>query len=232
MMKRLTSRVGFEAACSLGILFVVLFVPLAFSDNAKKVPVGAVAAQLTGRLIGSGGINGDYEFLCYATFIEGLGTSLFVGDPSEHTAQITLRSDQFRFQAFANGQLIHFGRLALPDAPPAQVRVYYMASPNHDFSDPDSFSQGQLVGVLQSRGIQGSLTPSFGFEASGTLNVESASDVSIGGKRVNLRDLGGSLTASLHGIAPSAGQFGAGGALSIPLDGAVYSAAGFREASE
>ena len=209
----------------------LLTAALGFSDDPElqKVPVGAVAAQLTGRLVGSGGLAGDYEFLCYATFIEGLGASLFTGDPSEQTALITLRSDKFRFQTFANGSLIHFGRLILPGALPAQVRVYYTSNPSHDFSAPDSFSQGQLVGVLQARGLQGSLTPSFTFNATGTLTVESTSDISIGGKRVSLRVLGDSVTASLRGVAPSAAQFIGGSAISVPLDGTVYSSAAFRD---
>ena len=209
----------------------LLAASLGFSDdpNLQKVPVGAVAAQLTGRLVGSGGLAGEYEFLCYATFIEGLGASLFTGDPSEQTALITLRSDKFRFQTLANGSLIHFGRLILPGTSPAQVRIYYTSNPNHDFSEPDSFSQGQLVGVLQARGIQGNLTPSFTFNATGTLTVESTSDISIGGKRVSLNMLGDSVTASLRGVAPAAAQFAGANGISVPLDGTVYSSAAFRD---
>src|SRR5690348_11052743 len=218
---------AFLACLVLGLLAA----SLGFSDDPelRKVPVGAVAAQLTGRLVGGGGLAGEYEFLCYATFIEGLGASLFSGNPSEQTALITLRSDKFRFQTLANGSLIHFGRLILPGTPLAQVRVYYTSNPSHDFSDPDSFSQGQLVGALQARGIQGDLTPSFTFNASGTLTVESTSDISIGGKRVSLRVLGNSVTASLRGVAPSAAQFTGANGISVPLDGTVYSSTAFRD---
>lgn len=231
MNKALYLKHGVLSASLTCLVLGLLAASLGFSDDPElqKVPVGAIAAQLTGRLVGSGGIAGEYEFLCYATFIEGLGASLFTGDPSEQTALITLRSDKFRFQTLANGTLIHFGRLILPGTPPAQVRVYYTTNPSRDFSEPDSFSQGQLVGVLQARGIQGSLTPSFTFNATGTLTVESTADISIGAKRVSLKVLGDSVTAVLRGVAPSAAQFTGGNGISVPLDGTVYSSAAFRD---
>ncbi len=229
----MTARLLLPATCASATLAILVLAPLAFSDNPNlpKVPVGAVAVQLTGRVSGSGGIQGEYELLCYATFVEGLGGAVFNGDPSEKTAEITLRSDQFRFQAFPNGSLIHFGRLAPAGTSPAGVRIYYGANPNRDFSQPDTFSSGELVGVLESRGIQGSLTPSFSFNASGTLTVQEAPEISIGGLRVSLRALGDSFSASLHGVAPSALQFTAGGPMSIPVDGTVYSAAYARPSS-
>lgn len=104
-----------------------------------KVPVGAVAAQVTGRLAGGGGLNGEYELLCYLTFLEGLGTSVFAGDPVERNAQFTLRSDRFRFQTTLNGSLVHFGRLATPGTEPPRIRVYYLDSPHREFSRPGEF---------------------------------------------------------------------------------------------
>lgn len=194
-----------------------------------KVPVGAVAAQVTGRLAGGGGLNGEYELLCYLTFLEGLGTSVFAGDPVERNAQFTLRSDRFRFQTTLNGSLVHFGRLATPGTEPPRIRVYYLDSPHREFSRPESFSDGLLIGVLRTRGIQGSLTPSIMFRAEGSAVVESSSDLSIGGRVVNLKSIGDALTISLGGVPPSAVEFAGAAALSIPFSGSIVAAGRFRE---
>src|SRR5262249_339997 len=149
-------------------------------SKLPKVPIGAVAAQVTGRLVGGVGLNGDYELLCYLTFLEGLGASVFDGEPLERNAKFARRSDRFRFQTILNGPLIHFGRLAVAGTEMPAIRIYYLDVPNRDFSRPNSFSEGQLVGLLRTRGIQGSLTPSILFRAEGSAVLENAFDFSIG----------------------------------------------------
>ena len=94
---------------------------------------------------------------------------MFDGARIEGNAQFALRSEHFRFQTILNGSMIHFTRLAVAGTDPQAIRIYYLATPNRDFSRPDSFSEGQLVGVLRTKGIQGNWTPSMMFRAKGRL---------------------------------------------------------------
>ncbi len=201
-------------------------------DETKlpRVPVGAAAAQVTGRLVGGGGISGEYELLCYLTFLEASGASLFVGEVTERNAQFALRSDRFRFQVIQNGSMIHFGRLDLQGTVAPAIRVYNLASPNRDFSRPDSLSEGQLVGVLRTRGIQGNLTPSMMFRAEGSVSFESAADFIFEGRTTNLKSIvGDSLTVSLGGVPPSAADFAGARSLSVPFSGTIVAAKKFRD---
>lgn len=212
-------------------VFASLAPLLSHSNQNKlpKVPVGAVAAQVTGRLAGGGGLAGEYELLGYLTFLEGLGGSVFAGDPIERNAQFALRSDRFRFQTILNGSLIHFGRLAVPGTELPAIRIYYSPSPNRDFSNPDTFSVGQLIGVLRTRGIQGNLAPSMLFRAEGSAVIERTFDFAIGDRVVNLKSLGDTLTASLGGVPPSTVAFAGARTLSVPFSGTIVAAERFHE---
>lgn len=199
------------------------------NERLPRVPLGAVAAQLTGRLVGGGGLNGDYEIICYLTFIEGLGSDLYSGTPaSEKNARFTLRTDKFRFQTIPNGTLIHFGRLAVPDTGSPAVRLYYSPAPNHDFAQPDSFSDGQLIATYRTRGIQGGLTPSISFRGEGSLTLESATEFTVGGRTISLRSLGDAATVTLAGVPPSSAEFAIATALSVPLSGTIHPTRRFR----
>ncbi len=198
------------------------------SVNFTKVPTGAVVAQITGRLVGGGGLDGEYELIAYFTFLEGAGSALFAGDATESNAILAMRSERFRFQTFPNGPLIHFGRLAVPVTQPAYVRLYHMASPRRDLSRPFTFSEGNLVGTLRTRGIQGSLTPSMMFRAEGSIAAESATDFNIGDQKVNLKALGESFVVSLSGIAPSEAEFN-GSAISVPFSGVIRATEKFAD---
>jgi hypothetical protein len=217
--------------CAAAAVLLTLTPVLSQSKEGKvqRVPVGAVTAQLTGRLAGGGGLNGEYELLCYLTFLEGFGASVFDGAPIERNAQFALRSDHFRFQTILNGSMIHFTRLAVAGTDPPAIRIYYLATPNRDFSRPDSFSEGQLVGVLRTKGIQGNLTPSMMFRAEGSAVLESASDFTVGDRVINLKSFGDSLTISLGGVPPSALEFASASSISVPFSGTIVAAERFHE---
>jgi len=217
------------AWCAAAIFLALAVAPSQSKEGRlEKVPVGVVAAQVTGRLSGGGGLNGEYELLCYLTFLEGLGGALFDGAPVESRAQFALRSDRFRFQTILNGPMIHFSRLSVPGTELPAIRVYYMAHPNRDFSRPDSFSEGLLVGVLRTRGIQGNLTPSLMFRAAGSVVFESAPDFTLGDRVINLKTIGDSLSVSLGGVAPSALEFAGASSLSVPFSGTIVAAERFH----
>jgi hypothetical protein len=197
--------------------------------HLPAAPTGGVVAHATGRLVGGGGLNGDYELICYFTFIEGLGSAVFSGEAGERNAMFTLRTDRFKFQATLNGTLIHFGRLATPGSEPPLIRLYYSGTPNRDLARPETFSQGQVVAVLRTRGIQGDLAPSLHFRAAGTMTLDSSSDFTVNGRTVNLRSLGDAVTATLSGVAPSAIDFAGASSLSVPLSSTMVAAGRLRE---
>jgi hypothetical protein len=210
----------------MGGLAAVLFAQS--NERIRRVPVGAVAAQLTGRVVGGGGLAGEYQMLGHLTFVEGLGGAVYAGQPAGASyALFALRTDKFRFTAIPNGQLILFGRAALPDAELPAIRVYYSPSPNRDFAQPDSFSEGVLIATLRTRGIQGGLTPALGFLAQGSFVLESAAELILGGDTINLRSMGEAGTVTLAGVAPSASDFASATALSVPFSGTILAAEGF-----
>jgi hypothetical protein len=194
----------------------------------SSVPAGGVVAHATGRLAGGGGIGGEYELICYFTFLEGAGTSLFAGEPGERNATLVLRTDKFKFQTILNGALVHFGRLAQPPEPPL-IRMYYSATPNRDFARPETFAQGQLVATLRTRGVQGNLSPSGPFRAEGSAVLESAGELTIAGRTVNLRALGEAITVTMSGVAPSAVEFAGASTLSVPVSATIFAAEKFRD---
>jgi hypothetical protein len=198
------------------------------SARFQKVPVGVVAAQWTGRVVGGGGLAGEYQMIGHLTFAEGLGGAVYAGQPAgANNALFAVRTDSFRFNAIPNGPLIHFGRAALPGVESPAIRIYYSPTPNRDFARPDSFSDGVLIATLRTRGIQGSLTPALGFSAQGSVVLESATELILGGETLNLRSLGEAATVTFSGVAPSATEFASATNLSVPFSGTIIAAEGF-----
>ena len=213
-----------------GVLLVIGVSTLMLAQsgaNLPRVPVGAVAAQMTGRLVGGGGINSEYEMVCYLTFVEGLGGAVFAGEASEKNAMFALRTDKFRFQTIANAALLHFGRLVVPGVEPPAIRVYYSPTPNRDFRRPDSFSEGELIATLRTRGIQGALTPAAGFRGEGSVVLEDSAEFTFAGRTISLTTIGKAATVTLAGTAPSAAEFA--GAISVPFSGTIRSTKKFRD---
>ena len=66
------------------------------------------------------------------------------------------------------------------------VNLYYNASPNGDFTKPESFSSGQLIATFRTRrGMATAIAPSTGLEM-GTLDLVSTSDFTFQGQTYNL----------------------------------------------
>ncbi len=127
------------------LLAALLLGPLAHVVDAiaaDKVPAGHVAWQL----VGSSLINpatGTAQVLAYFTFIEGVPGPMFADAPGERTAFFTLRSKPFTLQTFSNGDIL-IGLLGTET-----FSLFLNTTPNRDFSNPDSFSDGQLMADLQ-----------------------------------------------------------------------------------
>ena len=107
---------------------------------------------------------------------------MFDGTASEATAVMTFRSDVFSAPPLFNGNVVV---LNWPPAPAPVVKFYLNNSPNQDWSKPDSFSSGQLIGSFSARVGQIVIT---GTTAVVTYSYDwvSTQNFSLGGKMVNL----------------------------------------------
>jgi hypothetical protein len=164
-------------------------------DTATPSPADGIAFHYVGRvklnfLDGTGIVYG------YVTALSGteLSSVLFKGVPGEATAYLTFR---------ANIQLDPLPPNGLIDATattPAQVAVvpflvrpgswsiYFTANPAHNWDDPSTFSNGQVVATLQRPVEQFSIFPTFSSNA-GSANLQSSVPFILGGRVINLRDI-------------------------------------------
>jgi hypothetical protein len=129
--------------------------------------------------------NGTAQVVAYMTFAEGISGPFFNGAPSEATAYFTFRSDTISITPpIANGP-----NLSATMFSSGTFSVYFNALPHGDFSDPDSFSSGQLIArfkrspgmIVSTAGSTGTSTFSAGLAWS--------RDFVFQGKTVNFRTL-------------------------------------------
>jgi hypothetical protein len=121
-------------------------------------------------------------------FLDGVSAPLFDvahGVPGEKTALMTFRSDVFSATQIYNGNVLVLNWPPAPSAP--VVKFYLNNSPNQDWSQPDSFSGGQLIGSFSARVGQIALDLT-GTTAVVTYSYDwmSTQNFSLGGKMVNL----------------------------------------------
>ncbi len=114
---------------------------------ADRLPAAKVSDHYVGRVL----VSADFstgQVIGYYSFLEGVSGSLFSGTPSEATAYFTLRSDTFSLQSLTNGPV------TATLAEPGTFTIYLNATPDGDWSNPDSFSSGQPVATfLRSEGL-------------------------------------------------------------------------------
>jgi hypothetical protein len=166
-------------------------------------PVGIIAGQAVGRVILDKNL--DTEVLMYFPAIEGIGTHLFdtsAANPTEsvRNAFFTARSNKFSGTALVNASV---GMLLLAkNSERIVMNVYYHASPDRDFSNPETFSNGQLVGVYPvsagSTTLVGGANASFVYSA----QLESSSEFEFRGQLFNGRNLLPAFSVFLNGSAP------------------------------
>jgi hypothetical protein len=127
----------------------------------------------------------------YLTLLDGLpaGTSLFQGAPSEVTALLTFRAN-IKFQSLPPNGDLGGGNFAVTPilVTPGDFSIYYTNNPKHDWANPDTFSNGQVVATLARQVEQ--------FSALGAISINSASaelrssaPFSLGGRYFNFRSL-------------------------------------------
>lgn len=119
-------------------LSVLALGPLVVSD-AQQVRAGEVAFYFVGR----GLLNpstGQGQVVGFLTDIKGISGPFFSGTPSEATAFFTFRSDVFSLRP-----LTADGDLASTIVSSGTFSVYLNSSPHGDWSNPDTFSSGQLI---------------------------------------------------------------------------------------
>jgi len=104
---------------------------------ASRVVWHHVARALLNPSTGTGLVIG------YLSQIDGVTTSIFSGAPSEATAFFTFRTDTFSLTPIANN-----GNIQLTLLSPGTLNVYFNPSPANDWSQPDSFSNGQLIATF------------------------------------------------------------------------------------
>jgi hypothetical protein len=151
-------------------------------------PIGVVGAQIIGRIVLNA--DGTAETIGYYPFLLGLPSPLFSGTPGESTAYFTLHSTAFTAQTIPNATIMH--AFATPPAGSANlVNVYFNSAPNQNFSNPNTFSAGQLIATYKSVGgmITG-VVPYVGTDVV-TLQLVSSADFSFGGQTFNIATLGG-----------------------------------------
>lgn len=127
-----------RAKTVLAAFAVLLIAPFAPS-HAQQISPAGVASYFVGRAY-LDPATGQGQVAGYFTDIKGISGALFSGSSSEATAFFTFRSDVFSITPLPTN-----GDLALALVSPGTFSVYLNANPHGDWSNPDSFSNGQLV---------------------------------------------------------------------------------------
>jgi hypothetical protein len=125
-----------------GLLPGLAILLLGFATTlAAQNPASEIAWQHTGRAYVD---FSTYKavYVGYMIHINGIPNPLFSGGPSEQNAYFTF-STTFDLTPFNNGPITIFL------VSPGTVNIYYHASPSNDWSDPDTFSSGELIGTIR-----------------------------------------------------------------------------------
>jgi hypothetical protein len=133
-------RKNLSATANLVVALVLWFTTsLGFAQ--KKVPAGGIVWNGIAQVYFNS-TNGTGQVAGYFTYFPGID-DLFTGSIGVATARFTFRSDTLQLQPVAPK-----GSLSVILAGAGVWKIYYNATPTGDWSDLDSFSQGQVVAVL------------------------------------------------------------------------------------
>lgn len=203
------------ALCSLGVL--------APAQTTPTIPAGMVAAHMIGRMVL--GSDGAAELVGYYPFLEGIEGSPFSSTTShsERTAHFTFRSSRFNVSLLRNDPLTHLRATPVEGTSHVVLRVYYNPAPAQEFSRPESFSEGELIGEFQARGGLTTIVPFTATINTGSFSHTAGADFTFRDKTYNLKRLAENITVELKG-APldfALGFFSA----SIPFGGSAIAAA-------
>jgi hypothetical protein len=109
----------------------------------QQLPGASVAWYVIGRVLIAP--DGTGQEIGYFVFLDGIQDPLFAGPApaSEATAYFTVRSDPFSIHNVQNGDL------TVTLLSQGNFKLYYNAHPHADFSDPNTFSNGQLIATFR-----------------------------------------------------------------------------------
>jgi hypothetical protein len=193
-MRRLQMGILVSVVAIAGLLLFASRSGRAQGPTPPGIPPGAVASHLVGRFV----INADGtdEMYGYYPFIEGVPGPFFAGDPSEATAYLTFRTSTSMPQIIPNGDIYHIF-LTPPAGGANTVNVYLNSNPAGDFTNPDTFSSGQLIATFQSHTGMITAIPNTVGTGMTTASLISSSDFSFNGQTFNFNALGGGVTLVL-----------------------------------
>jgi hypothetical protein len=188
-MKTDIARRGFTAVAAVLIAFPTAL-PAEDDNSHHNRAAGRIAYHYVGR-VSLNFLNGTGIVYGYLTDLAGVTAagSLFHGTPSETTALLTFRAN-INFQPLPGNGPIGNGQFAVTPVlvTPGNFQIYFTPSPTHDWSDPSTFSSGQVVATL-ARGLeQFSVLATFSLNA-GSAALQSSAPFSLNGQTLNLRDL-------------------------------------------
>ena len=168
--------------CLVAALAVVMSGALVRSQERPKAPASRVVWHHVARALLSPG-TGTGQVIGYLSQIDGVTTSLFSGTPGEATAFFTIRTDTFSLTPLANN-----GDIQLTLLSPGALNVYFKPSPGNDWSQPDTFSSGQLVATFSRAET---MLISFGPLQTDTASVklEASKDFTFKGQTLNFKTL-------------------------------------------
>ena len=119
---------------------LIHLIPDAFA--AEGLPASEVVWQHVGRLYVNPN-TGKALYVGYLVHIDGITSSLFNGAPSEATAYFTFSTDVLSLTPMPSN-----GNVGLSLVSAGAFNVYYNSSPNGDWSNPATFSSGQLIATF------------------------------------------------------------------------------------
>jgi hypothetical protein len=188
-MKSDIARRGLGALAAVLIAFPAVL-PAADDNSHLNPAAGRIAYHYVGR-VSLNFLNGTGIVYGYLTDLAGVTTaaSLFHGTPGENTALLTFRAN-INFQPLPGNGPIGNGQFAVTPTlvTPGDFQIYFTPSPAHDWTDPNTFSSGQVVATL-ARGLeQFSVLATFSSNA-GSAALQSSAPFSLNGHNMNLRDL-------------------------------------------
>jgi hypothetical protein len=131
-----------------GLKVALAFLVLTLAQSAVARSANQLVFQYVGRNIVTSacGLAGQAFTLGYYTYIAGIPQPLFSdsGTVSEADAYFTFRSEPYTFSTFANGDT-----LVRTVTPGFLLHLYYNETPDQDFDEPATFSDGQLIATFK-----------------------------------------------------------------------------------
>ena len=131
------------------LILLVLAMPKRAIAGAPVAASGQIAFQYVGKnIVISANDQGSGQAFTegYYTYIAGIGHSLFSGPTtvSAATAYFTFRSGVYSFDTVASDNI-----LVRTVSPGFLIKLYYDYSPDQSFSDPNTFSDGELIATFK-----------------------------------------------------------------------------------